>query len=356
MARRHPYAGLPDRQFWKKEPGITDPALFDPVTDVPFKLSPDDRVVTAGSCFAQHVARFMTNSGFHHYIAEPAHPMIPEDLAQAHNYGLFSARYGNVYTARQLLQLIQRAYGDFTPQVDHWGAAKGAGVVDPFRPQIQPGGFLGPNELAADRAQHLAAVRDALETMDVFVFTLGLTEAWVDQTDGAVYPLAPGVAGGTWDPDAVRFHNFGLTETTDDLRKALALIRDRNPGVRIVLTVSPVPLNATYTDRHVFAATTWSKAVLRLAAEEIVQTTTDCAYFPSYEVITAPHVRGRYFAQDCREVLEDGVTHAMSLFFKHFADHDIAIPRARKAAEPDAHLAQMEKAVAVMCDEEAIDN
>ena len=358
MARKHPYAGLPDRQFWKKEPGIADPALFDPVTDVPFKLAPDDKVVTAGSCFAQHVARFMTQSGFHHYIAEPAHPIVSDAVAKAHNYGLFSARYGNIYTARQLLQLIQRACGTFTPRVDHWPARGGQGVVDPFRPQIQPGGFLGPHELAADRTQHLAAVRDALETMDVFVFTLGLTEAWVDTTDGAVYPLAPGVAGGVWDDDAVQFHNFTLAETIADLRAALALIRDINPAVRFVLTVSPVPLNATYTDRHVFTATTYSKAVLRLAAEEVRNSTPDCAYFPSYEVITAPHVRGRYFASDCREVLEDGVRHAMSLFFRHFADHDIATPLANPAParQPDAHLAQMEKAIAVMCDEEAIEN
>ncbi|CTQ31571.1 hypothetical protein JAN5088_00329 [Jannaschia rubra] len=27
----HPYVDLPDRQFWKRDPGLRDPATFDPV-------------------------------------------------------------------------------------------------------------------------------------------------------------------------------------------------------------------------------------------------------------------------------------------------------------------------------------
>lgn len=358
MNRRHPYVGLPDAQFWKKEPGIKSPALFDPVSPAPFSISPTDAVVTAGSCFAQHVARYMTKSGFNHFIAEPAHQIFDEDIAARYNYGLFSARYGNIYTARQLKQLLLRAYGGFDPMVKSWPKGTEGRVVDPFRPQIQPNGFLSEAELAADRAQHYAAIRKAVEKMSVFVFTLGLTECWVDTRDGAVYPLAPGVAGGAYDPDTVKFHNFDETETTEDLLFALNFIREKNPGVKFILTVSPVPLNATMEDRHVFVSTTWSKAVLRIAAENACRAVENCCYFPSFEIITSPHVRGAYFAEDCRAVLEAGVDHVMRLFFKHFAGVTKPAPVRKEPAASAVreHMAAMEEIVDALCDEEAISN
>lgn len=360
--RPHPYVGLPDRQFWKKERGIVDPAALDPVGQMPLGLTRTDRVVTAGSCFAQHVAGYLTRSGFNHLITEQPHGIMPPSVVQAFNYRVFAARYGNVYTARQLLQLLHRAYGSFAPLAEHWTKGTQGRVVDPFRPQIQPDGFSSAIELAEDRKVHLAAVRRAVENMDVFVFTLGLTEAWVDRRDGAVFPLAPGVAGGQYDPDTVMFRNFDETETTADLLAALRFIRARNPRVRFILTVSPVPLNATMEDRHVLLSTTWSKAVLRIAAERATREIADTCYFPSYEIITAPHVRGRYFAEDCRDVLPEGVAHVMGLFFHHLAGLPLAAgaaaaqATAQPAPAPDAHTARMEALNRIHCDEEALDN
>jgi len=353
----HPYYGLPDRQFWKKEPGITDPANLDPVAAPPFKIASRDRIVTAGSCFAQHVARYVEKAGFNHHVTESAHPIIPKKLAEAHHYGMFSARYGNVYTARQLRQLISRAYGTFVPAAQAWTGQSGAGVVDPFRPNIQPGGYTDLAELTADRAQHLAAVRRAFEEMDVFIFTLGLTEAWIDPRDGAVFPLAPGVAGGTYDATDVSFQNFDEGEVFEDLLASLRFLRMRRPKLRIVLTVSPVPLNATFEDRHVLVSNTISKAILRLAAEKCVRSMQNCSYFPSFEIVTSPHVGGRYFAEDRREVTPIGVDHVMRLFLKHYTiKTDDALPTGDTQGEVIRHQELMERAVEVLCDESAIEN
>lgn len=359
MIRKHPYIGLPAQQFWKRAASGEMGERVDPVSDVPFQISRSDKIVTAGSCFAQHVARYMTDAGYNHFIAERAHPMIPDALARKHNYGLFSARYGNLYTARQLLQLLHRAYGLCDPVETFWPTAKPDVFVDPFRPQIQPGGYPNEAELIADRDQHLAAVRKAVEELDIFVFTLGLTEAWVDTRDGAVFPLAPGVAGGVYDPERVTFHNFDETETADDLAEALAFIREKNPTARFIVTVSPVPLNATFEGRHVWTSTTWSKAALRIAAERVTRAMNDCCYFPSYEIITSPHVRGRYYANDGREVLEPGVNHVMSLFARHFFKDGEEGPAQAEPAEDEAsrkHLQEMEDLIEVLCDEAAIDN
>jgi len=358
---KHPYVGLPNRQFWKKEPGVKNGSLLDPVGEPPFKIAPSDRIVTSGSCFAQHVARFMSNSGFNHHITEQAHPIVPDDLAKKHNYGMFAARYGNVYTARQLKQLLERAYGTFTPKTCSWKAAKGYGVVDPFRPQIQPGAFQSEAELTVDRESHFKAIRQAVEEMDVFVFTLGLTEAWEDTRDGAIFPIAPGVAGGTYDQETVAFKNFDDDEVYADMVDALNFIRSKRPNVKIILTVSPVALNATYEDRHVLLSTVWSKAVLRIVAEKCARHFSDCVYFPSFEIITSPHVGGKYFEDDCREVRPEGVNHVMQLFLKHFTDADADVSGIQPieddaASESEKHLAAMQQKIDVLCDEAAIDN
>jgi hypothetical protein len=180
---QHPYRTLPDYNFWKRS-----------IADAKFRVSPTDRVATAGSCFAQHIARYLSNSGFNYFVTEPGHPMLARPILERFGYGVFTARYGNIYTSRQLIQLLQRAYGLFSPVDDVWLRSDGR-CIDPYRPQIQPDGFASIREFHADRQQHFNAIRHAIENLDVFVFTLGLTETWLNLSDGAVYPLCPGVAG-----------------------------------------------------------------------------------------------------------------------------------------------------------------
>jgi hypothetical protein len=359
MSRNHPYSGKPAYQFWKQDPALENPSSFDPVVHTSFTIGKRDPVVTAGSCFAQHVARHLAASGFNFLVTEKPHPIIPPKIADQFNYGLFTARYGNIYTARQLKQLLQRAYSLFEPGEDVWRTEEGH-IVDPFRPQIQKGGFASEDELRADREVHFRALRAAIESMSVFVFTLGLTEAWMDARDGAVFPLAPGVAGGEFDESLFVFHNFGVEGVVSDLQWSIDFIRERNPMTRFLFTVSPVPLNATAVDRHVFVSTTYSKAVLRVAAEVVCDQNSLCDYFPSYEIITSPYARGRYYGEDCREVTEAGVQHVMSVFLRHYADGSQEAPSRESAAIQDdptrTYLKNMQNVVEVLCDEERITN
>lgn len=360
----HPYQTLPDHCFWRRSIAEVAAGDVDPVVRTRFRIARGDRVATAGSCFAQHIARHLQSAGFGYFVTEMAHPLVAY-LAGEYNYGVFSARYGNIYTARQFLQTIRRAYGDFVPRDDAWPTQDGR-FVDPYRPRIQPHGFACLEELAADRRQHFAAVRRAVEESQVFVFTLGLTEAWHHLSDGAVYPLCPGVAGGTFDPAQHGFVNFSVSDSIADLSAAIGLMRARNAGLRIVLTVSPVPLVATMEDRSVLRSTTYSKAVLRVAAEEVAARFEAVDYFPSYEVITGNHARGRYFDETLREVTPEGVAHVMRLFMRHYATEGAAevmgAPMAEAASAATRRQQEFEQvrrdlvALAdVICDEVMLD-
>ncbi len=353
----HPYKNQPDYAYWGRAVAKVEPALVDPVVSAPFTISITDKVATAGSCFAQHIARYLKINGFNYYVQESCHPLVGYEMASKYNYGAFSTRYGNVYTSRQLLQLFNRAFGEFDPVETAWQLDDGA-WVDPLRPQIQPGGFRTRQELDLDRGQHLRHVNTMFRELDVFIFTFGLTECWLSEEDGTAYPVCPGVSGGTFDPERYRFVNFGVDEVNRDFERFMDKLRTVNPKARVILTVSPVPLVATAEDRHVLVSTTYSKSVLRVVAEQITRKYADVAYFPSYEIITGGFTRGRYFANDLRSVTEEGVVHVMRLFLKHYAGCELlgALPSAGQGvAGKDALVAEMQRLVEVNCDELALD-
>ncbi len=135
-----------------------------------------------------------------------------------------------MYTARQLRQLIERADGAFVPKEEPWRRSDGR-WVDPFRPSVEADGYASIAQLEADRAEHLVAVRRMFERLEVLVFTLNSTEAWMSSVDGAVFPIAPGVMGGSFDSSRHVFVNFDYDDVIEDLETFRARLLQINPGL-----------------------------------------------------------------------------------------------------------------------------
>jgi hypothetical protein len=200
---------------------------------------------------------------------------------------------------------------------------------DPFRPAIEPNGFESLEEMRASREWAVAAFRRAITEAKFFVFTLGLTESWFNKSKGYEYPMCPGTAAGSFDPAAHEFRNQSFDMVRGNLYDALTKIRSVNAGVHVILTVSPVPLTATNSGRHVLTATTESKSILRAVAGQVRSGNSRVDYFPSYEMITAPVFRGRFFEPNMRTVSEEGVGFVMGSFF---ADLEAKFGRAPESA------------------------
>jgi hypothetical protein len=306
----HPYRRAGPAAFWSRcvaenfEPAsVPDGRSFD--------LDRGDRFMSAGSCFAANVRRYVEAAGLTYTVTEGPHPSFPQSAESAY-YEAFSARYGNVYTARQMAQLLERALGLFAPAEDSWIVDEE--WVDPYRPGLRHRA-RSHEEFHWLRHQHLEAVREAVACSSVFVFTLGLTEAWISATDGAVFPACPGTVAGEFDPLKHKFHNFTVEEVTRDLTRMVALARIINPRIKVILTVSPVPLVATATGRHVLVATTYSKSVLRVAADMVAHALPQVDYFPAYELVTGPQAQFDAFESDRRNVTESAVAQVMATFF-----------------------------------------
>lgn len=344
----HPYSDLPATAFWRTGVAETDPVALTGLFAPKFALTGDAAIVTAGSCFAQHVGRELQAAGMQVLDAEPPPPDCPAQVARAYGYGIYSARYGNIYTPRQLVQLIADALADRVDPADIWPCQ--GRFHDALRPMIEPEGFASEVEAITLRRAHLAAVRAMFAQCSDFIFTLGLTECWADGRTGRVYPTCPGVVAGTFDPARHHFVNLSMAEVLADLEAARVLLQRIRPGLRMILTVSPVPLTATASGGHVLAATARSKAVLRVAADEFAAAHADVDYFPAYEIVTNPAAGGRFFQPNLREVTPDGVAAVMQTFLAGYG-----LRRAPEASPQPAQAAALSDD-RIVCEEILLDS
>ena len=296
-------------------------------------MASGEKVVTAGSCFAANLIPWLEKAGYAYPRFEFQHPIWGDVETERLGYATFNAGYGNIYTARQLRQLLERCLGDFVP-VDDRLRIDGE-IVDPFRPGLR---YRARSDAEFEhlRRQHFDACLTAFRACDVFIFTFGLTEAWRARTDGAVYPACPGTIAGTFNSEAHEFVNFTVGETVEDFCAFLVGLRKLNPKVRVVLTVSPVPLVATATDQHVVVATTYSKSVLRVAAEELQRGHPDVTYFPAYEIVVGPQAPADFLEADKRNPSSKAIETVMDAFFVACGRSDIGTMAERVAdVEPE---------------------
>ena len=314
MTTPHPYSDLPDTAFWKS--AVAQKAMLDigPVWRPKFTLRAHHRIVTFGSCFAQHIGRALEARGFNWLRTETAPKGLSDANRKRFNFGIFSARTGNIYTTSLLRQWTEWAL-ELTPVPDEVWEKEGR-FYDPFRPAIEPNGFASPDEVRVSRARTIEAFRTAIASARYFVFTLGLTESWHNTALGHEYPMCPGTVAGTFDASVHAFENQDFATIYRNLSLTADLMRTINPRLRFILTVSPVPLTATASDEHVLVATTGSKATLRTVAGEIARRRKVFDYFPSYEIITAPPFKGGFFEPNQRDVTPDGVAFVMDSFFR----------------------------------------
>lgn len=308
-----PYSLVPSKGFWKQ--AVADTSLFDIDLEwePKFRFGQNTRISTFGSCFAQHFGHALKKRNMRWLDAEPINAAVSDAVCQDYGYRVFSARTANIYTTSLLRQWTEWSLGLADVPGETW--TNGDRFFDPFRPRIEPNGFESLDELLRLRQQTLSAFRLCIEKSDVFVFTLGLTESWF-HTSGYEYPMCPGTAAGTFDPDNHIFRNQDFTEVREALTRAILHMRKANPRLKFLLTVSPVPLTATMSGDHVVTATMHSKSILRAVAGELAGKFAFVDYFPSYEIINSPAFRSVFFNPNLRTVNQRGVDFVMETFFR----------------------------------------
>jgi hypothetical protein len=327
---KNPYSDLPKSAFWKTGVAHENPYAIEGIYTKKYDIHPNARIATAGSCFAQHISRHLKINGYNLLDVEPPLPELPKNLHQKHGFSMYSARYGNIYTVRQLLQLAQEVAGEWTPKSFIW--KKNKRFYDALRPAVEPEGLESEDQVLEHRYFHISRVKELFKNLDLFIFTLGLTEMWMHRDSGTVYPTAPGTLAGEYDEKIYIFKNAQFGEILSDFNRfqeTLAKIRGGKPFY-VLLTVSPVPLTATASNKHVLVSTNYSKSTLRSVAGQLSANQAHIDYFPSFEIVTNPRNHSTFFSENLRSVRDDAVDIVMKHFF---AEHHLAQTRSGRYNE-----------------------
>lgn len=280
------------------------------------------------------------------------------DSATAFNFGTFSSRTGNIYTTSLLEQWLRWACKAEPSPDEVWRNEDR--FIDPFRPRIEPGGFESADELHASRERAINCLRNSIESAGILIFTLGLTESWFHGLEGFEYPMCPGTAGGVFDAGVHKFVNQGYQGVVDGLQGSIRLMRSLNPKLKVILTVSPVPLTATCSTDHVLVSTMRSKSILRAAAAHVCEPDPRTDYFPSYEIINSPVFEGRFFEKNLRSVSPDGVKFVMNHFFSGIGETSEVTDPAASISTPREVISHGEVGINthsrddINCDEEIL--
>lgn len=309
---KNPYTEKNSNAFWKHAVPLRKNESFDLIWTSKFPITPNLRFATAGSCFAQHISKWLKKNNYQWLDSEPGLAEFNQEQIKNEGYGVFTFRTGNIYTAPLFKQWIKWS---LSGESDNEFWEEDGRYYDPFRPGIPENGFPSLDALVEAREYTLHCIKQTLKEIDVFVLTLGLTESWINTKSGLHYPLCPGTLRGSFSRDLHQFVNLNYEQILHDLNIAFDMIKAVNPDIRFLLTVSPVPLTATASENHVLVATNYSKSVLRAVAGDLSEFRSDTDYFPSYELIAGTPSQGRYFEKNMRTVKQSGVDFVM----QHFA-------------------------------------
>ena len=93
-----------------------------------------------------------------------------------------------------------------------------------------------------------------------------------------------------------------VDECADYLQRAIDILRQHNPDVHIVLTVSPIRYR-----KYGYHGSQLSKATLLLAIEKIINLQSSVCYFPAYEIVNDELRDYRFYAEDMLHPSEQAV-------------------------------------------------
>ena len=268
-------------------------------------------IASMGSCFAREIRKVLLRESYSHITEETHHPAaVHASAAWERSYNTFSMR-----------QIFEYTFTDWQPDLRWWTAPESGQVQDPYRRILL---YESPEAAAADFRSHREHSRRALKKADLLILTLGLTEIWEDQVDGSVICLPSGPyvnEGGDMSRYRFRVSRFG--ENLENLEKIHLHLAAENPGCRLLVTVSPVNLWATFrTDADVISASCNSKSTLRAVADEFAANHDNVFYFPAFEMATIYQpLIGRSMFSDGKEnfhVNKKTVEFIMDHFFKFY--------------------------------------
>jgi len=267
--------------------------------DAKLRIDRTTPIGSMGSCFARRLKDWLVINRFNYVLTN-------SNLETPHG----SADWERVFNTHCVHQEISRLVDGIERPLHELPDGR---VVDPWRKNK----IFETQALAAENIQaYLKGGLEVLKSMSVFVITLGLSEVWFDRESELAFAEYPKF-GDVFTQERIELRFVDAQTNLRNLDLAIRLLTKANPSLQIILTVSPIPLRATFFDRSVFASNSLSKSALLQAAIELSESTKNVHYFPSYEIALLLN-DGPTFEWDGRHVNEETVELIMKYFKEMF--------------------------------------
>ena len=232
-------------------------------------LNKSTRITAFGSCFAENISAYLSAKGY--------------ALTQSREPEIYVSRIGEgLVNTYAILQQFEWAWLDKRYANDLWHGWKGES-------------FDYDEEIRL-------RTKAAFEQTDLFIITLGLSEVWYDSVTGGVFWRAIPIQA--YDASRHKFRVATAAENSTNLLRIFDLIAKFRPSAKILITISPIPLAATFRPIAAITANSVSKSNLRAAVDDAFNQRVDeigkkLFYFPSYEIV---HEFPFRFEEDSRHI------------------------------------------------------
>ncbi len=244
-------------------------------------LTKDSRVFTMGSCFARNVAISLCKAGyFCKYF----------DIAEHIN---------TTFANKLFVQWLE-------------GDNSNTQVINRFVELL-------PNNWDRDK------LLKELSEIDVYIITLGVAPAFFDAITGEfILPKRTALNSRALAEQYV-YKNTSVEENVNNVLTLINFVRKLSPKVKIIVTVSPVPMTASFEHESCVVADCLSKSTMRIVADEVVNKKGlgDIYYWPSFEIFRwAGSNSSDFFGVDdgnSIHVSEDKVSLTIDSFIKTFS-------------------------------------
>ncbi|MCG6884893.1 MAG: GSCFA domain-containing protein [Silicimonas sp.] len=276
---------LPHNRSFYRPVGIEKFVLEGWMPETP-AITVNSQITSFGSCFATNISNYLSLRNYS--VMNKA-----EDAGRAY---VVACGEGMV-NSFVILQQFQWAWEDkkFDQELWHGYDAESYG----YDPEVQ------------------RQTREMFDKTDVFILTFGLSEIWYDEVTGNVFWRT--IPKDVYDPQRHKFRVSTVEENADNMREIHDLIRKNRPDAKIIYTLSPIPLQATFRDNSCITSNAVSKGIMRVAIDQVVREKRDegaLHYWPSYELITDAF--SQPYKHDRRHPEGDVLEYIMMLFEKNW--------------------------------------
>ncbi len=284
---------------------------FTPFIAPKFKIQRDDKLFAIGSCFARGIEAALLARKMDVLSAAPEFASFQPASKLTTALG-----YTNKYNTYSI-------YNELRWALEPKATFPADSVVDVgdglyYDPHTNPALELTNLDETLRRRSIVREVNARTRQCRVVIITLGLVEVWRDVVADTFINTTPIPEAFRHHPNRYEFRVTSFSDNLDNLEKIHALLMAfGHQQLQIIVTVSPVPLMATFSEEDVVVANTYSKSLLRTAAQEWAFAHDNVHYFPSYEIVQNSE-RSTTWLEDLRHVQGKTVHHIMDFFLRYY--------------------------------------